>query len=56
MPEYSALVDCFYQANEHLMAPQQYRTAKVDFEYFLQLLELAIQYSATGEQSDRDKT
>lgn len=40
MQEYTALVDRFCQANEHLMAPQQYEAAKVDFEYFLRLLEL----------------
>lgn len=44
MQEYAVLVDRFYEANEHLMAPQQYRAAKVDSEYFLRLLDLAIQY------------
>jgi hypothetical protein len=50
MQEYLALVDRFYQANEHLMAVEQYQEAKVDFEYFLRLLKLAIFYSADNEQ------
>ncbi|MCE5265596.1 MAG: hypothetical protein LLG97_18975 [Deltaproteobacteria bacterium] len=53
MQDYSDPVDRFYYADEHLVAPQQYRAAKVDFEYFLRLLELAIHYSATGGQSDQ---
>lgn len=53
MQDYSALVDRFYRANEHLMAPQQYEAARVNFEYFLRLLELAIYYSATGGQVDQ---
>jgi len=44
-------VDRFYQVEEHL-APHQYRAAKQDFEYFIRLVDLAIQYSAT---SDKDK-
>jgi hypothetical protein len=50
MGEYAALVDRFYRDNENLMAPQQHRAAKQDFEYFMRLLELAIQYSATSGQ------
>jgi phosphatidylserine/phosphatidylglycerophosphate/cardiolipin synthase-like enzyme len=53
MAEYLALVDCFYQGYEHLMAPQQYRVAKQDFEYFMRLLDLAIHYSPMGSQSDK---
>jgi len=41
MGEYLQLVDRFYAENEHLMAPQQYETAKMDFEYFMRLIELA---------------
>jgi hypothetical protein len=39
MQEYVALVDRFYEVSEH-----QYRVAKQDYKYFLQLLELAIAY------------
>jgi hypothetical protein len=53
MREYTALVDRFYQGNEHLMAPQQYRAAKQDFEYFMRLLDLAIHYSPMSGQSDK---
>ena len=53
MKEYVALVDRLYQTNEHLMAPQQYRMAKQDFEYFPRLLYLAIHYSPIGSQSDK---
>lgn len=58
MQEYAALVDRFYQANENLMAAEQYRAATVDFEYFLRLLELAIHYSAgsgSNQLTCRDK-
>lgn len=44
MQEYVALVHRFYQENEGMMAPQQYDAAKRDFEYFLQLLDLATEY------------
>jgi hypothetical protein len=33
-----------------MMASQQYEAAKKDFEYFLRLVDLAINYWATGEQ------
>jgi predicted nucleotidyltransferase len=51
MKEYAALVDRFYQDNEYLMAPQQYKAAKKDFEYFLRLLDLAIHHSLTSSQA-----
>jgi hypothetical protein len=35
------LVDRFYQENEEMMVPQQYRTAKDDPDYFLMLIQLA---------------
>jgi hypothetical protein len=49
MKEYTALVDRFYQVEENL-APQQYSAAKQNFEYFIRLLDLAIQYSVTSDQ------
>jgi hypothetical protein len=52
MKEYTALVDRFYQVSEYL-APQQYRAAKQDFEYFMRLLELAIQYFGTSGKGSR---
>ena len=48
MGEYLQLVDRFYRENENLMAPQQYATAKENFEYFVQLLELAEEYHKEG--------
>ena len=49
MRGYVALVDRFYQDSEHLMAPLQSRAAREDFEYFVRLLDLAIQYAATSD-------
>lgn len=53
MEEYHGLVDRFYQSNEHLMAPQQYRVARHDFDYFMRLLNLAIHYSDSSLGGDR---
>ncbi len=44
MKEYLRLVDRFYQENRDRMAPQQYKAAQVDAEYFLRLVELALAY------------
>jgi len=41
----SILVDRFYQENKDFIAPQQYGAAKRDFEYFLVLVELAIEHA-----------
>ena len=30
------------------MAPQQYKAAKKDFEYFMRLIELAMEYRKEG--------
>ncbi len=38
------LVDRFYQENRDSMSPEQYEVAKRDFEYFLALLEMAIEH------------
>jgi hypothetical protein len=38
---FQQLVDQFYQENEDMMAPQQYRDAKDDPDYFLVLIQLA---------------
>jgi hypothetical protein len=56
MDEYASLVRRFYRDNQNLMAPQQYRAARQDFEYFMRLLDLAIHYSATSGQSDKGST
>lgn len=53
MDEYTSLVKRFYRDNQNLMAPQQYRVARQDFEYFMRLLDLAIHRSATSGQSDK---
>jgi hypothetical protein len=39
----SILVDRFYQENTDYISPEQYEAAKKDFEYFLELLETAIE-------------
>ena len=48
MGEYLQLVDRFYEENKYLMAPEQYGTAKKDFEYFMVLVELAEEYHKEG--------
>jgi hypothetical protein len=50
MENYVALVDRFYQVNEHFMVSEQCMAAKQDAEYFIHLLDLAIHYSATSVQ------
>ncbi len=44
MQEYDDMVDRFYRDDESHMAPTQYIQAKQDFEYFMRLLDLAIQH------------
>ena len=46
---YIDLVDRFYRENEQMMAPHQCEGAKVDFEYFMVLVELAIAYHREEE-------
>jgi len=41
-------MDRFYEENKHLMAPQQYEAAKIDFEYFMRLIDLAVEYCKEG--------
>lgn len=43
--QFGFLVDRFYQENKDFIAPQQYEAAKRDFEYFLVLVELAIEHA-----------
>ena len=38
------LLEWFYNENQDVMPPQQYKGAKNDFGYFLQLIEMAIVY------------
>jgi hypothetical protein len=47
---YQELLDGFYEEYQDMMAPEQYEAAKKDFEYFMRLVDLAINYWATGEQ------
>jgi hypothetical protein len=49
MVEYAVLVDRFYEVDENL-APHQYKAAKIDFEYFMRLLDLAMRYSTTSDR------
>lgn len=42
--DYAKLVEQFYVENQHLMAPQQYKAALEDMEYFAVLIELADHY------------
>jgi len=51
MGEYLQLVDRFYEENKYLMAPEQYGTAKKDFEYFMVLVELAEEYHKDSKVS-----
>jgi len=48
MGEYLQLVDQFYEENKSYLAPQQYETAKKDFEYFMRLVKLAEEYHKEG--------
>ena len=41
MEGYLRLVDDFYRANDHYVAPQQYDAAKKDVKYLMRLLYLA---------------
>jgi len=48
MGEYLQLVDRFYEENKSYLAPQQYEAAKKDFEYFMRLIERAVEYHKEG--------
>ena len=41
---YRDLVDQFYQDNRDFVSAQQYEAAKLDFDYFFQLIDLAVAY------------
>jgi hypothetical protein len=41
---YRDLVDQFYQDNRDFISAQQYKAAKSDYEYFFQLIDLAVAY------------
>jgi len=40
--------DVLSAENEYYLAPQQYEAAKKDFEYFVGLIELAVEYRKEG--------
>ena len=42
--EWMSLVDKLYEDNSHLITPRQYQTARIQFEYFLVLLEMTIDH------------
>jgi hypothetical protein len=47
--ELAGLVDRFYAENGDLLSPGQYRTARSDYDYFMILIEMAIEhYMAKG--------
>jgi hypothetical protein len=46
------LVDRFYQENEDMMAVEQYKMAKKDFEYFMMLVDLAVAYYRDGGEGE----
>ena len=52
MEEYLKLVDRFYSENALMIAPQQYEAAKTDVEYFVRLVDLAVEYYATEGCTD----
>ena len=47
MEEYLRLMDRFYSENADMISPQQYEAAKKDVEYFMRLVELAVEYYTT---------
>jgi len=49
---YHELLDGFYEEYQDMMAPQQYRAAKDDPDYFLRLIQLALYHE---EQEKVDK-
>ena len=55
MGEYLQLVDQFYEDNKSYLAPQQYETAKKDFEYFMALIEMAIAYESSSPHGTKTK-
>jgi len=42
--EWMSLVDQLYEDNRQLITPRQYQTARIQFEYFLILLEMTIDH------------
>jgi hypothetical protein len=42
--EWMSLVDQLYEDNSQLITPRQYQTARIQFEYFLVLLEMTIDH------------
>jgi len=44
------LLNKFYEENEDLIAIQQYKAAKQDYEYFMRLVDLAFHYYLDGRQ------
>jgi len=47
--ELAALVDRLYAGNGDLLSPEQYRTARNDYDYFMVLVEMAMEhYRAQG--------
>jgi hypothetical protein len=42
--EWMSLVEQFYEDNRQLTTPRQYQTARIQFEYFLVLLEMTIDH------------
>ena len=49
---FQQLIDWFYQKNEDIMAPQQYKAAKDDPDYFLMLINLVC-YHEEHEKVDK---
>lgn len=43
------LVDQFYRENADMMAPEQYKAARNDLEYFARLVNLAVAYYQEDE-------
>lgn len=48
---YHKILNEFYADNEEMLAPQQYKIAKQDCEYFLRLITLAIAYCEVEEKT-----
>lgn len=51
---YHELLDGFYEEYQDMMAPQQYKAAKKDFEYLMRLVDLAITYYRDGVEGGKE--
>jgi len=48
MGEHQQREDRFYEENKYSIAPEQYKAANKDFEYFIRRIELTVEYHKEG--------